>query len=132
MMNTTEPMTDAEIERLLAEAERMEPPVPDPAFLARVLADAAAFQPPVARARPLAREGGTIGSGRASFGGWAQALAELFGGRGALAGMALATVAGLYLGLAQPAVLTALYSEPPLDSLDLLAGGDSLFTEVAQ
>lgn len=121
--------TDLDLDRLLAEMAAEAPPAADGAFLTRILADAAREQPrpagivtapttPPAAARPAP--------------GWFGSLAEVFGGRGALAGMMLATVTGLYLGLAQPAALTALYAETPLDSLDMIAGGDSLWTEVAQ
>ena len=47
----------------------------------------------------------------------------------------LATVTGLYLGAAQPTILTRLtgdVSVAPLDHLDLMSGSDSLWTETIQ
>ena len=69
---------------------------------------------------------------RGAFGGVIGALADVFGGRGALAGMMLATVSGLYLGLAQPSLvgsLTGLTSDTPIESFDLIPGTDSFWTE---
>ena len=124
------PMLDPD--SLLAEAAALAPPPTDTSFMARLMADAQRLQPPLpipsppraavvpARARPPGR------------GGLIDALADVFGGRGSLAAMMLATVTGLYLGVAQPAVLTSLTgfsNEIPLDSLDLMSGSDSLWKE---
>ena len=124
------PMLDPD--SLLAEAAALAPPPTDTSFMARLMADAQRLQPPLpipsppraavvpARARPTGR------------GGLIDALADVFGGRGSLAAMMLATVTGLYLGVAQPAVLTSLTgfsNETPLDSLDLMSGSDSLWKE---
>ena len=124
------PMLDPD--SLLAEAAATAPPPPDNAFMARLMADAQRLQPPLpmpsppravvppARARPTGR------------GGFVDVLADVFGGRGSLAAMMLATVTGLYLGVAQPAVLTSLTGfsiEAPLDSLDLMSDIDSLWKE---
>ena len=50
-----------------------------------------------------------------------------------LAGMTLATLTGLWLGVAPPqpvtSLLTALAGETPLESLDLLPASDSLWSE---
>ena len=134
------------VERLLAEAAATPRPAANVAFMARILADAERLRPlvpgaatavgkatqgaglPVAARAPgfgaLAEVGGA--------GGWLGGLAEVFGGRAALAGMMLATVFGLYLGIAQPAALSGLssnlYGQAPLASLDLMAGSDSLWT----
>ena len=121
--------TDLDLDSLLAELAAQEPPEPSGAVLSRILADAAREQPRPAGIVP--RTAPPAAAARPSPG-WLGSLAEVFGGRGALAGMMLATVTGLYLGFAQPAALAALYAETPLDSLDMIAGGDSLWTEVAQ
>lgn len=72
-------------------ARAAEPPVPA-ALLARVLDDAAAVQPrpaPVpARVQPRP--------------GWAALLLSALGGRGAVAGLAAAGLAGVWIGFAQP------------------------------
>jgi hypothetical protein len=134
-MDETEDMSPMfDPDRLLADAAAMVPAPPDARFLARLMADAdrlqppmpmpaphrpAATLPPAAQSHPAAGRGGMLG-----------ALADVFGGRGSLAAMMLATVAGLYLGVAQPAILTdltGLYSEAPLDNLDLMSGSDSLW-----
>jgi hypothetical protein len=117
---------------LLAEAAGLAPDFPSPAFLARLMEDAARLQPPLPQAfqpRSVVQVPQTRPPGR---GGMLDALADVFGGRGALAAMMLATVTGLYLGVAQPSVitnLTGLYAESPLDSLDLMSGSDSLLKE---
>jgi len=124
------PMLDPD--RLLAEAAALAPPLPDTVFMARLMADARRLQPPLpmpssprAVVLPaLARPGGR--------GALLDALADVFGGRGALAAMMLATVTGFYLGVAQPSVLTSLTGlsrEAPLDTLDLMSGSDSLWKE---
>lgn len=129
-----DPMRAFDPDVLLAEAAAMAPPVPDADFMARLMADAQQAQPPMPmpnlpRAAPAPRArtfgpGGVIG-----------ALADVFGGRGALAAMMLATVTGLYIGVAQPALvsnLTGLSADSPLESLDLMSGSDSLWTETTQ
>lgn len=132
------PMRALDPDMLLAEAASLAPPVPDADFMARLMADAARLQPPLpvpappraAPQRPPAPQARPFGRG-----GFLDALADVFGGRGALAGMMLATVTGLYLGVAQPAILSGLTgraSETPLESLDLLSGSDSLWTETIQ
>jgi hypothetical protein len=134
MMTTRDPDLDS----LFAEAAKAEPEISD-AFMAALMADAARLQPapPVPagqRPRAAVPSGGAALVGPSGFGGGILAgLADLFGGRGALAGMTLATVAGLYIGIAQPAALvnltSSIYNVTPLDSLDLLSGSDSLWSE---
>jgi hypothetical protein len=133
---------DHDLDRLLAEMAGTSAPPPGAALMARILADAAREQPqpPLAyppRAVPMPERGSINLTPPSGGGGWLVGLADFFGGRGALAGMMLATVAGLYLGVAQPATLNALTSlytgtTAPLDNLDLLSGSDSLWTETAQ
>lgn len=109
-----------DLDALLAKAARTRPALPE-ALQARILADAAALQP-----RPPA-------AARAVRQGWLATLADILGGSGALAGMAAAALAGLYIGVSQPAPLTALtsalWNETPLDSLDLLPGVDALLAQ---
>lgn len=90
-----------EIEDLfaLARSRRMQP---SDDLMARVLADALAVQP-VAAARPVAARRPVLAGWR---GGWLGAMADLFGGFGALAGVGGAAVAGVMLGFVQPAPVT--------------------------
>lgn len=85
-------MQDSDLDDLLA-AARADRPDPSPALMARVLDDAARLQPrPVAAvARRAAPRPGI----------WAL-LTGAFGGSGALAGMAAAGLAGVWVGVAQP------------------------------
>lgn len=111
----------------LFRAARTDRPAPSDDLMARVLADAAALQPKAAapaprRAAAPARTGFFAG------------LAALFGGGGVLAGMGTAAVAGLFLGFAQPApvsALTAAWAGSATDSsaYDLTSGIDALFAE---
>jgi hypothetical protein len=74
-------------------AARAEPARPDDALMARILADAAREQPRAAapvRTRALPERGG--------WRGWLDAI----GGWPAAGGMALATVAGLWIGISPP------------------------------
>lgn len=133
---------EQDLDLMLARLAAEPPPLPGPALMARLIEDAARLQPALpmpaaARATPGAappRGGSTSGSTSGSTGGWIGTLAEMFGGRGALAGMMLATVTGLWLGVAQPVSLAALTgaADTPLESLDLMAGSDGLWTEAAQ
>jgi predicted lipid-binding transport protein (Tim44 family) len=103
-----------ELDDLLARARATQAAAP-PALLDRVMADALAHQP---APRPLA-PARAMPSGAA--GGW---LGRLFGTGGALAGLGGAMLAGLALGMVQPApVLTltdALLPGAAIESLDLI------------
>ena len=83
------------LEAYFAAARAVPPAVPD-ALMARVLADAAAEI--TARGAPVPPRGAV----RESL--WSQLVAAL-GGRGALAGMAAAGLAGVWIGFAQPVAL---------------------------
>lgn len=83
------------LEAYFAAARAVPPAVPDD-LMARVLADAAAENP--LRAAPAAPRLAR----RESL--WLQLVAAL-GGRGALAGMAAAGLAGVWIGFAQPLAL---------------------------
>ncbi len=89
---------EAGLDALFAAARAAEPPVPD-ALLARVLADAAQHVPRVApRPAPPRRS-------------WLAGVLDMLGGRGAMAGLAAAGMAGVFIGFVQPVdlglVLTA-------------------------
>lgn len=98
---TTEPIrqdpADALLDALFAQARAGAGPVPD-ALLARVIADAEAAMPraPVLRPAPVAAR---------PQAGWLAALVALLGGRSAVAGMAAAGLAGVWIGFAQPVAL---------------------------
>lgn len=90
-------MKEAELDTLLAQA-RTAPRDAPPGLMDRVLADGLALQSTRhAAAREPARRG--------RF--W-HGFLEAIGGRGALAGLMTAAVAGLWLGLAAPAPVAAL------------------------
>ncbi len=96
--------------------------VPSDALMTRILADADAVQPVVARPVPAVTAPG-----------WFQTLADWFGGGMSLAGMSMAALTGLYLGIAQPlpvAALTELVTgTTTLESLDLLPSTGTLWTQ---
>lgn len=107
-------MRDNDLDDLFARA-RDARPAPSPDLMARILCDAEAERPrsvpgPVRPAHRVRRP-------------WTMAL---FGGGGLLAGLATATVAGIWIGVQQPApVAEALWrgaAASPLDSLDLVPG----------
>lgn len=115
----------------LFRAARTDRPAPSDDLMARVLADAAALQPKAAA--PAPRRVAAPAPSRARTGFFA-GLAALFGGGGVLAGMGTAAVAGLFLGFAQPApvsALTAAWGGSAADSsaYDLTSGIDALFAE---
>ncbi|MCI2398606.1 dihydroorotate dehydrogenase [Aliiroseovarius subalbicans] len=95
-------LDDAALEAFFT-AGRADTPVPSSDLMARVLADAEAHQ---SKPRPIARPA----QRRSLLAG----LIAAIGGWPALAGMATATVAGVWLGFAQP------------DTLNALAGGTLL------
>lgn len=105
-------MRDTDLDDLFAEARR-EAPVPSADLIARILSDAAAAQPDPHRPRPAPRRRPN------------RTLA-LFGGGGLFAGLATATIAGVWIGVAQPApVAEALWrgaAAEPLDSVELVPG----------
>lgn len=115
--------SDHDLDTLLA-AARGAGPAPSDALMARVLADAAALQPrpPVVStaANPPRRP-------------WFAGLAALFGGGGAVAGISFAVLAGVFLGVVQPApvaALTAVFlTDEAIGSVDLLPEPGALWTE---
>lgn len=119
--------TDQDLEALFAQARTLDP-VPSDDLVARVLMDAATHRPAFAPsvARPAARKG--VGALFAAvFGG------GLFGG-GAMAGMGTAMLAGLAIGLLQPAPVaawtTAIFDDQAV-SIDLMPAYDVLLDEVS-
>lgn len=129
-----EPEPESEVDRLLAESSR-DVPLADPALMTRVLEDA--YQVMAEREQPAAlpevgRAGRERGE-RAHKRGFA-ALVALIGGWPALAGMATAAVAGVWLGYVAPAALTGLDSvgavaQPGYDFGDFTAAYDDLLGE---
>ena len=88
-------MRDSDLDDLFAEARTRAPAFSD-ALMARVMADAAAHQP-----RPVAPSRAVSPPPRPSW--WSTWLAGLRGGALAGAGMVTATLAGVWIGFAQPA-----------------------------
>ena len=120
-------------------AARAAPPAPSDALMARVMADALAQQPapprPTGMQAPAPQGLGSQRGGSQAGGSLWGALTGLFGGAGALAGMGGAAVAGLFIGLAQPALLVSLsdaYLGGTLDSVALIPSVDALFAGVTQ
>lgn len=107
MTKTDKMLRDDELEGLFA-AARAQTPVPSADLMARILADAEAQAVP----EPAPATGGRTGGRpvRPTRGFWAALVAGL-GGWPVLAGMATATVAGVWLGFATP------------EALDTMAGG---------
>lgn len=96
-------MTDHDLDRLL-DAARGGGPAPSDALMARVMADAVAAQ-----SRKVVRPALRIRQGYRSLQ-LLDRLAAAFGGAGALAGVCSAMVAGIFIGIAQPAPVAALTS----------------------
>jgi hypothetical protein len=92
-------------------------PQPSPQVMARILADAAAAQPRPAAALPA-------GAARPAAGpGWLAVLSDWFGGGLPLAGMTAAAGVGLYLGVAQPAIVLTLaetLTQPAIERVELM------------
>ena len=82
---------DTELDALFAEAQQATPE-PSPEFMARLTAEALAEQP---QRRAAVKRGGF----------WSE-IWEAIGGAPALAGLAVAGVAGLWLGIYPPAAVT--------------------------
>lgn len=117
-------MTDDDLDSLFA-AARNTAPAPSTALTARVEADAMREMPRAPTLRPVARPTEPRG-----LGDW---IARLFGsGAGALAGMATATVAGLYFGYAQPIgadVFSLVTGAADSATIDMMPGIDALLEE---
>lgn len=111
---------DDSLDRIFAEAASQRV-APSSGLVSRILADADAMQPgpQIWRAAAPAPRG------------WVATLADWFGGSGSLVGMSAAAVAGLYLGVAQPASILALTDlvtgTATVDSLELLPSDTALW-----
>ncbi len=120
---------DFDLDALFAEAAAR-PMEPGPDLTARILSDAAALQPkPQGFLRPVVAE-----KPEGGFFGWALALNDVLGGGRALAGLSLAGITGLYLGVAQPDLLTTVTQAlsgtvSTAEQLDLLPATGTLWTE---
>lgn len=100
---------------------------PSANLMTRILTDAAALQP-----RPAVVATRLQPVDLPTTEGWFDRIAAVFGGGGALAGMSLATVAGVFLGLAQPApivALTLMLADASVETVDLLPDGTALWEE---
>lgn len=111
-------MTDDDLDDLFAGARKG--PQPSPALMARILADAVAEQPrPAARPAPV----------RFTF----RALIAALGGMGAMAGLATAAVAGVWIGLAPPTAVgdlaAALWTVGDGDQVDLFPDLEGLIDD---
>ncbi len=119
-------MTDFDLDAVLA-AARDADPVPSDALMSRVMADALALQPR-AVAQNRAQSGLAFTPLR-----WLDWLAAVFGGGGAVAGIGMALVAGVFFGIAQPApvaMLTGVWLDETLsDGLDLFPAETAFWVE---
>lgn len=118
-------MTGPDLDSLFA-AAREDLPQPSEALMARILADAVAMLP-----QTVALPGAT--AARTARTGWFDWLAAPFGGGGPLAGVGLAMVAGIFIGVAQPepvAVLTSvLLVAADAETVDLFPGDTALWED---
>ncbi|MBI1170574.1 dihydroorotate dehydrogenase [bacterium] len=119
---------DLDLDALFAQAAEDRATL-SPELDARILADAARLQPsPQAFVKPVVSV-----PPRPGFG-WGAALAEVLGGLRSVAALSMVGLAGLYLGVAQPAgvqSLTSLLSgdAATVDQLDLLPTTGALWSE---
>lgn len=127
-------MSEDHLDSLFA-AARAEPLRPPRGLSARVLDDAARHMASVAPPPALLSPALLSRAAPPRPGLWA-ALSTAFGGGGALAGMVTATVAGFYIGFAQPidtgivtAVLAGDAAGGEIGQLDMMPGIDALLDE---
>ena len=117
---------DVDLDALLAEAAAT-PVVPSAGLSSRILADAQAVQPrPRVQAAPSRQRAGLMG--------WLLDFTEGLGGGRAVAGLSLAGLTGLFLGVADPAALQSLTAliagdTTTVGQMDLLPATDILWTE---
>lgn len=116
-------MAEHDLDDLLAQA-RGAGPKPSAGLLARVLEDGLLHQPVPAALRQVRQPGL-----------WSRIRAGLaaLGGVGALTGLSTATLAGVWLGFAQPAPVTtvtdAIWTQEVLDLVELIPSFDDTLTE---
>lgn len=112
-----------DLDALLAGA-RDEGPLPSDALIARVMADAVALQP---------RPGQGVSWEKPVGARWLDRLAALFGGGGALAGVSLALMAGVFIGISQPepvvALTQAFWDETQSETVDLFPANVAVWEE---
>lgn len=117
-------MREQDLEGLFAESLRQAPPE-SRALMGRVMADAVAHQP-----QPSAVSHRRKTPRRSGF--WSR-IALALGGKGVLAGLGTATVAGLMLGFTGPSALTTLtdviFAQTPLAEVELLPSIDAILIE---
>ncbi len=113
------------LDDLLATA-RAQAPAPSDALMARVLQDALAHQPRAVVSPAIVTAPRGLAARISDFMG-------ALGGRLGVAGLGTATLAGIWLGFAQPAPVAAMtglfMTEVPLDEVDLIPGTDDFLTE---
>lgn len=124
-------MTPQDLDKLFAEARAEPGPATPPELLARVLADAYAAQD--ARAPQPAPGVAGPPQPRRRAGLWRRAMG-LFGGTAGVAGLATAMVAGVAIGLVQPAPVSAMTmllwpEEAALDTIELIPNFGALLPE---
>lgn len=117
-----------DLDAMFAEAAA-QPARVSPDLMARLLSDADMAQP-----RPQALAPQALSGTAPRRAGWLSALAEALGGRRALAGLSLAGLTGLFLGVVQPTgvqSLTTLLSQSTVtaDQMDLLPAPDTIWPD---
>ena len=118
-----------DLDALFAEAALTEVK-PSAELMQHILADAERLQP---KAQPLVRPVISAKPRGGAFG-WFTEFADVLGGARAVAGLSLAGLTGLYLGVAQPGAVAALTSlvsgtTTTVEQMDLLPATSTLFTE---
>lgn len=118
-------MDDKDLDQFFA-AARESRPVPSTDLMARVLADAYEAQAiPEAAARSLAPKQGWLGGIFAE-------LSQALGGKGSLAGLGTAVVAGVWLGYSDPSGLdwlTSAFLSDGLSDVEMIYGDDLFLSE---
>lgn len=126
-MTTERDNSGDDLDRLLAGLAAV-PRAASDQLVTRILGDADSVQ----RETASRRKAGAMASSDARAGVWAR-LVQAVGGAGALAGLGTAAVAGVALGVLQPASLSgltaAVWGETETMSVDLLPDTDELWTE---
>lgn len=119
---------DGDLEALFAAASA-ERPEPSAALMARILQDAARLQPAPQVLGPAL----VSPPPRAGFAAWLAGVSAALGGGRALAGLSLAGMTGLFLGVAEPAMLGSvtamLAGSTTSEQIDLLPDSSTLWTE---
>ena len=119
---------DIDLDAFLAEAaeQRAEPSA---ALTARILSDAAREQPV-----PQVFVRKEVSDRPAGFSGWVEGLADALGGMRGVAGLSLAGLAGVFLGVVQPAGLAEVAqaltgAAVTVEEMDLLPASGTLWAE---